>query len=286
MRAELPDGRVAQYWVGGDQRPEAPTVVFWHGCPDTRWAAMTGDAAARAAGVRLVCLNRPGYGHSTAVPSTHTTVAADAVAVLGWLGIDRFAALGMSVGGPYAAACAARYPDRVTALGLVSSPAPPVHEDRFDDETVEEAVARFRPDFLTWVARIDPDDPDDEALADRFLAELPEADAALMAGLGASFVARSVREALAQHDGFLLDAALTFRDWDFDVRDVAGPVSVWCGAEDSGALTAVERWQALLPEARVDVRAATTHLAALLEQWPAILGGLGQTGTSSTAPTA
>ena len=43
----LADGRRVQLWVGGD--PVGTPVVFFHGCPDTRRAAMTGhDAAARS----------------------------------------------------------------------------------------------------------------------------------------------------------------------------------------------------------------------------------------------
>ena len=59
----LPDGRSAQYWLGGSD--SGPAVLFFHGCPDTRWAARTGDAPARAVGVRLLCVNRQGYGAPT-----------------------------------------------------------------------------------------------------------------------------------------------------------------------------------------------------------------------------
>ena len=146
----LPDGREAQFWFGG--AADGPVVLFFHGCPDTRWAARTGEAAARDVGVRLLCVNRPGYGRSDPADSTHLSVAADAIHVASALGVDELAVLGMSVGGGYAVACAASYPDRVTALGVVATLPPP---ERTGSESVAEAMERFRPDF----ADTSPDRP-------------------------------------------------------------------------------------------------------------------------------
>src|SRR4029450_2646983 len=98
-------------------------VFFLHGCPDSRHAAYAGDPAARRTGVRLVAVNRPGYGESEADASTHEWGAEDVAAVADRLGIERFAVLGMSIGGPYALACAVRFPDRVTAVGVAAAPA-------------------------------------------------------------------------------------------------------------------------------------------------------------------
>ncbi len=68
----------------------------------------------------------------------------------------------MSVGGSYAAAFAATYPERVTALALVSAQGNAVTDT---EGTVEDAVERMRPEFMEWRAKIDPDDEDDAALA-------------------------------------------------------------------------------------------------------------------------
>lgn len=106
----------------------------------------------------------------------------------------------MSVGTAYALVCAARHPDRVRAVGLAAGP----DGRRQERGTVEEVVARFRPELEEWVARVRPDDPDDHALSDRFLADLPSADATLLrATRTPTEVAASVREALADHDGYL-----------------------------------------------------------------------------------
>jgi pimeloyl-ACP methyl ester carboxylesterase len=268
VKVFLPDGRAVRYWSSATT---GPIVLFFHGCPDTRRMAMTGDGAAREAGVRLLAFNRPGYGSSTLMDSTHTSVARDAAELLDLWGIERVAALGMSVGGPYAAAFAATYPERTSALGLVSAPA----MDETSDEPVEAAMERIRPEFMAWRARIDPDDEDDDALAARFLAELPESDAALLRPFGGEFVGGLAWEALVEPDGYVRDAALLQRTWDFDPSAVTSPAYLWCGDQDQRALDASEWWAERLPQLTVDVAAGTTHLAALLTRWREILRCLG-----------
>ncbi|MGH3506746.1 MAG: alpha/beta fold hydrolase [Nocardioidaceae bacterium] len=283
----LPDGRLAQLSVGGD--PRGPAVFFLHGCPDTRRAAWSGHAVAERLGLRLIAVNRPGYGLSTAHDSGHLTVADDVAVVADLLGVAGFAVLGMSVGGPYALACAARHPDRVTAAAIVSAPGmavamrPPVHRDDLSDDQVAffrrlagvsavEGMGLVRPEFERYVAQLDPGDPDEDALARRWLEGLPPPDAALMASLPASDVAASLRESLAQLEGYLRDAVVTFRGWPFDVADVRCPVSLWYGDLDANAPPRNGIWLAeRIGGATLSVREQTSHLGALLLQWEPIL---------------
>lgn len=263
-------GRRVQIWVGG--APDGVPVVFFHGCPDTRRIAMTGAAAAERADVRLIAFNRPGYGRSDPHASTHATVADDAVAVADSLGLETFSVLGMSIGGPYALATAARHPDRVRTATVVSSIAN--LPERWLDGTVEEVMERSRPEFEAFVAGLAPEDTDDRALAARFLARLPESDAALLANLPAAEVAASVREALAQTHGFLRDAALSFRAWDHRVEDVRCQTTVFQGELDSNHPPVNgETLARQLPDGRL-VMLPTTHLATLLTAWPEVLASL------------
>jgi pimeloyl-ACP methyl ester carboxylesterase len=263
----LPDGRSAQYWLGGAD--SGPVVLFFHGCPDTRWAARTGEAAARDLGVRLLCVNRQGYGASSLAPSTHVSAAADALAVADALGVGEVAVLGMSVGGGYAAACAATHPARVRALGVVATLPPPEAEP---EEGVEATMAGFAPGFAEHVAGLDPQDPDDAALAGRFLAALPDPDADLLrAALGTTGVAASVREALARTEGYLRDAALTFRPWAFDVSAVRCPTWLWYGEEDQRARPGGDWLADRIPGAELVVRPGATHWATLAAWWPDVL---------------
>jgi pimeloyl-ACP methyl ester carboxylesterase len=298
-----------QWWEGG--AADGRAVFFLHGCPDTRQAAYSGDAAARRLGVRLIAVNRPGYGLSDAAASTHLSVADDVAAVADRLGVAQYAVLGMSVGGPYALACAVRHPQRVTAVGVVASPAvvpeldPPYHRDDLGPEqqaffsrlaqiTPDEAVEQMRPDFEQYVAQLNPADPDDTALVRRFVAQLDPADAAVVTRPGPTVdgrplgsdaaIAASVREALANPDGYLRDAAISFRAWDFRPEQVGCPVTLWYGDLDSNASVRNGRWLAeRIPHATLVIREQTTHLAVLHEHWDGILAELARKFTATSA---
>jgi pimeloyl-ACP methyl ester carboxylesterase len=76
--------------------------------------------------VRLIGIDRPGIGRSDAMPGRRLTDwPADAAAVADALGLERFAVLGLSAGGPYAAACARALGGRLTAAGIVCGVGPP-----------------------------------------------------------------------------------------------------------------------------------------------------------------
>jgi pimeloyl-ACP methyl ester carboxylesterase len=295
----LADGRRVTWWEGGD--PDGLPVVFSHGCPDTRRAAWPGAEAARRHGMRLIAADRPGYGGSdtadTAIPG-HVGVADDLAEIAGLLGLDRFAVLGMSIGGPYALACAARHPERVLAAAVVAAPAevpsldPPVPRDGLAPEDaalfarlatvpVEEAVELVRPDFEAWRARVAIDDAD-EALAARWRAGLDPLDAPLLDQVTDADLAASVREALTDPRGYLRDAAVAFRRWEFPVDAVRCPTQLWYGALDRQAAVRNGEWLAAhLPRATLHLNPDTAHLGTLLTQWDAILRELGSAARSS-----
>ena len=78
-------------------------------------------------GVRLLTVDRPGYGASSPyaadVVPTFADSADDLDAVLAELGIDDVGVIGWSNGGMHALALAARHPDRIRAVALVGTPA-------------------------------------------------------------------------------------------------------------------------------------------------------------------
>src|SRR5215469_14729915 len=71
---------------------------------------------ARARGLRVVMIARPGYEASTPRPARKVAdVADDVAAALDEIGADTFVTYGVSGGGPHALACAAKLPGRCLA---------------------------------------------------------------------------------------------------------------------------------------------------------------------------
>ena len=114
---ELADGRTVGFV---DLGPADATAVLWcHGGPGSRLEPAAMAPAMVDAGLRVVGIDRPGYGLSTTRPGrTIAEWAPDGLAVADHAGIERFIAVGVSTGGAYALALAALAPERV--IGVVA----------------------------------------------------------------------------------------------------------------------------------------------------------------------
>ena len=118
-----PDGRRLAVSRRGD--PDGAPVMLFHGTPGSRLGPVPRPMTLYASGIRLVTFDRPGFGESDRQAGRCVaSVAADACTVADALGLDRFAVLGRSGGGPHALACAALVPERVTKAAAMVPLAP------------------------------------------------------------------------------------------------------------------------------------------------------------------
>jgi pimeloyl-ACP methyl ester carboxylesterase len=123
-RIALPDGRWLAYAEFGD--PDGRPVLFLHGTPGYRRNPWATGTQLGSAGLRLIAPDRPGVGRSTPQPGRRLLDWPDDVAHLAdTLGLERFAVVGFSNGGPHAAACAYKLSPRISATALVA-PMPPL----------------------------------------------------------------------------------------------------------------------------------------------------------------
>ncbi|MBX3287290.1 MAG: alpha/beta fold hydrolase, partial [Actinobacteria bacterium] len=115
----LADGRVLGFDDVGD--PHGAAVLYVHGSPDSRRARHPDDDVAARLGIRLVAVDRPGAGLSTAHPTgTVGSFADDVVALADHLGVPAWRPLAWSAGSVHALAVAARHPDRVARVAVVA----------------------------------------------------------------------------------------------------------------------------------------------------------------------
>lgn len=131
----LPDGRTLGYAAYGT--PSGTPLLYFHGFPSCRLEAYGLQAIAARHNVRLLALDRPGFGLSTDDPQRRfTDWAADVQAFAAELDLSRFAILGASGGGPFALACAQQLPPgkMLTAVGVLAGA--PVWDRGFRTEGV------------------------------------------------------------------------------------------------------------------------------------------------------
>lgn len=271
-----PDGRTLGVDVRGPE--DGPVVLLAHSAPGSR-RLDPDPAATAAAGVRLVTVDRPGYGASTlgAAPVTITSAADDAAYALGELGCTEVAAAGWSAGGRVALALAARHPALVSRVALLATPAPDEEVPWYGDDN-RAMVEALRPDVESATEKLRP--MFDAAGAD------PAAALAMASGPGdAGVLARDgvraglevmLAEAFAQGGlGVATDlVAYTMRDWGFDPRAVGVPVRGWYGAADAVVPPAHGQWWAeRVADGSVTEVPDCGHLVAHA-RWPEILDWL------------
>lgn len=241
----LPDGRRLAFTEWG--LPHGKPVLYCHGAPGSRlWCP--DEAATAAAAVRLFIPDRPGIGMSDPLEDRgYGDWPADVAAFADNLALDPFPMVGVSAGGPYAAACAALIPDRLTAVALVSSG--PLTSYAWEElpGSIEAWPPEERQQFE--LLRRDPAGAADLA-AERWAGEMGSPEdyvesihQALMEAEGDRWFFQDpertavfdghIREWWRQlPDGLRWELIDAFHPWGFRLADIAIPVSIWHGAQD------------------------------------------------------
>ena len=239
---DLGDGRTLHvYDTSGADSDERLTVFWHHGTPNIGAPPLPLFPAAARNGLRWVSYDRPGYGGSTPAPGRSVGSAATYVsAVADALGIDRFAVMGHSGGGPHALACAALLPDRV--LGVVSGAGlAPYDADGLDwfAGMAASGVASLRAAAAGRAAK-----ERHEASGAEYDPEFTPADLAALEGAWSWFV-DVVNPAVEAGPGGLIDDDLAYvAPWEFDPAQISAPVLLLHGGRDRIAPSAHGEWLA------------------------------------------
>jgi pimeloyl-ACP methyl ester carboxylesterase len=233
----LRDGRTMRYAQYGD--PGGFPVVSAHGGLACRLDVQAAAPIAEQCGVRLIAPDRPGVGGSDPKPGRSILDwAGDVAELLGTLGIARFAAMGWSLGGQYAAALGHAMSMRVTRVAIVAG-ALPLDEPGLlaDLPEIDRTFIRLS-QRNPWLARQSFRAMRIAAFAAPGLYgwlaanDLGAADGAVLRAQGYAEFAKMSREALRQPRGVVEEYLVMTRPWGFAPEDLKMPVDVWAGTED------------------------------------------------------
>jgi len=249
----LDNGRALEaYDSGGDG-----TVIVWHhGTPQTGAliAPLLQEAAKRS--IRMVSYARPSYGGSTPNPGRDVASAASDVAqVADAFGLERFAVMGASGGGPHALACAALLGDRVSRAATLASIAPYTDEfDWFDGMVAPRALQAAREGREARTAL--PPEFDEGSFTARDWAVLEDRWKALGEDAG--------KAGAAGPEGAIDDDLAFATPWGFELERVTAPVLLAHGGEDRVIpLSHAHHMLGRLPDAELWLRPRDGHVSIL-----------------------
>ena len=239
----LPDGRKLAYAEFG--KPDGYPVLYFHGSPGTRLEApLIGEKVFRQYGLRVIAADRPGMGESDFQPyREYTDFTKDIVFLADALGVEKFSVLAVSGGSPYAAVCAAKIPQRLSKVVIVSG------SWQIDKEVIKAIgspmnmmwqVALRMPFLLKFVVKImvklmsqDPkDDYDENSPPPNDI--MPAVDHAAMANpermaIYQKTLMESVKKGVK---GAAWDIRMNVREWDFDLDEIQIPILLFHGGLD------------------------------------------------------
>ena len=258
----LADGRRLRWYEFGD--PDGAPVIYTPGTPVSGLGGGSYDGPARAAGLRWISPDKPGYGGSDYHRGrTVVSWSDDLAALAAQLGLDQFALAGESGGGPFTLVAAHQLAKQVIVAALISTAGPYDPEVRADQKPsvrIRGWFARNAPAFnaipiarMRWQLN---SEAKRERLLRRDMATRPEA---IHASLRIEIDA--VTDALRQGTrAAVQETVLTRRPWPFPLSEVSTPVHVWSGALDNRApLSFARRLARELPDATLHVSDSSGH---------------------------
>lgn len=278
-------GRRIGYLIRGPRNGRP--VMYLHGMPSCRREQrLFPDAVLDRFGIRLVSIDRPGWGETDPLEGDRVARSADALAICDALKIGAFPLVAVSAGGTYALALAAAAPDRVERVILASAQMP------YDDEA---AIRELQPDQLALLpalrlGRIDPVIAGAEQYRSRLLEDPMVGLAPSMATLtrrerdfaeqpwARDALTDEIREGLRLRVDGLLDDLLAWpRPFEIDLDTVRCPVRAIHGtADDWEPLPNLQRVLRLLDDTQIVLLEGLNHFGPLL--YPNLVMNLATSG--------
>ncbi|MDR2957407.1 MAG: alpha/beta hydrolase [Coriobacteriales bacterium] len=237
----LKDGRLLGILQTGDT--DGFPVFYFHGSGSSRLESLLWSDSALENGIKLISLDRPGIGLSDYQSGYKVLDWPDDIAeVAEQLSIEKFAVIGMSMGGAYAMACAYKIPHRLTSCGLVSTISPayilikaaPIFM-RMMGWVAKNLTILYKAFLrLTVTDKLKTKTADEKYLL-QYSSILCEADRLILSDNGKmQILLQAMSESYRQSALAGREAALTLtKPWGFDLKDIkTESIYLWHGGKD------------------------------------------------------
>ncbi|WP_022949110.1 alpha/beta fold hydrolase [Methylohalobius crimeensis] len=263
--------------------PDGRPIGYCHGLPSSRLEAALVASTAKRMKLHLFAADRPGYGRSDPLPPTRIADwPKDLARVADHLGIDRFAVLGVSGGGPYALACGQYLGSRIDRIGLVCPLGPVAQTSLRQSMSPAARWAFFLASKAPWALPIFFGKPT-AYLIHRYpdlafsllMRSLPDKDREVLASPEIREVFRAtIREGLCHGSaGTLRDFLHYIRPWGVELASVDLRVTFWHGDVDTVVPLAHSRHLAeRLPRAKLHILPGEGHYSLPVNYAETILG--------------
>jgi pimeloyl-ACP methyl ester carboxylesterase len=272
----LNDGRALGFAEFGDSKGQA--IMYFHGWPSSRLEAGLVESAAQRLQLRIIAPDRPGFGLSDFKPSRKLLDwPADVIELADALELDRFSIMGLSGGGPYAAVCALKIPQRLRAVGIINgsvpADAPAAVEGMRPLNLRLLQIGRFAPwlfRLFSWqVVRALKRNPD--SYFDQLMHDLPKPDRDILAqGEIRECLINAAVEAFRKGSrGAALENALYARPWGFNLQEITKEVYIWHGDLDTN--TPGRYLASAIPNSYSSFYADEGHISLLINHMEEIL---------------
>jgi pimeloyl-ACP methyl ester carboxylesterase len=279
QQVRLRDGRMLGFAEYG--APNGKPIFCFHGFPGSRigWPAFDPNGSAATLDARVVAIDRPGMGLSDFQRGREILDWPDDVIELAdLLKLDQFAVLGISGGGPYAAACAFKIPERLTSTGIVCGMGPIEAPGIKDGASwiFPGKSSVFRRLLLMLISMAVRKSPD------KFISQMTDAvsapDRAVLESHPelANHIVDDWREAFRSGiGGTHQESALYTRPWGFQLQDVTAGVHLWHGEQDNNVVCSVGHYVAdAIPNCQSTFFADEGHFSVIYNHIEEILGVL------------
>ncbi|NUS43903.1 MAG: alpha/beta hydrolase, partial [Mycobacteriaceae bacterium] len=264
--------------------PDGAPVFNLHGSPGARSGLMFSPEMLWEKGIRLITVDRPGYGGSSRHPGRSMADMARYVeAIANHLGLETFSVVGRSGGGPNALAVAALLGDRVEKVVALVPPAPGGAFSDWRTGMAPEQSALFGNEEAVLPVRVATFMAGSHDPRVIIGGELSEADATIVDALTPQLL-QSYRDGVGPGPvGWLDDVHALYAPWGFRFEDIRCPVLIVSAGADRYGPAAHSHWlaEAIGGDTVTQVELEGGHFVAM-HAMPGVFGWLAE--PAGTAP--